>query len=51
MSECEGCTKRDQCGGFFSSAKLRYSEREERKRAENLVELGGIEPPTLRLPA
>lgn len=25
MPECEGCTKRDQCGGFFSSAKLCYS--------------------------
>jgi len=26
MPECEGCSKRDECGGFFSSAKLRYSE-------------------------
>ncbi|MGA2175866.1 MAG: His-Xaa-Ser system radical SAM maturase HxsC [Verrucomicrobiota bacterium] len=25
MPECEGCTRRSQCGGFFSSAKLRYS--------------------------
>lgn len=25
MSECEGCTMRAECGGFFSSAKLRYS--------------------------
>lgn len=27
MPECEPCTKREQCGGFFSSAKLRYSSR------------------------
>lgn len=26
MPECQGCAKRDECGGFFSSAKLRYSE-------------------------
>jgi His-Xaa-Ser system radical SAM maturase HxsC len=26
MPECEGCTKREECGGFFSSAKLRYSD-------------------------
>lgn len=26
MAECEGCTKMDACGGFFSSAKLRYSD-------------------------
>jgi len=26
MPECEGCLKRDECGGFFSSAKLRYSD-------------------------
>ena len=25
MRECEGCTVKDQCGGFFSSAELRYS--------------------------
>lgn len=25
MPECEPCTKRAECGGFFSSAKLRYS--------------------------
>jgi His-Xaa-Ser system radical SAM maturase HxsC len=25
MPECEGCTKRADCGGFFSSAKMRYS--------------------------
>lgn len=25
MPECSGCSKRDECGGFFSSAKLRYS--------------------------
>jgi His-Xaa-Ser system radical SAM maturase HxsC len=25
MPECEGCAKRNDCGGFFSSAKLRYS--------------------------
>lgn len=25
MPECQGCVKRDQCGGFFSSARLRYS--------------------------
>lgn len=26
MPECEGCTVRNECGGFFSSAKLRYSD-------------------------
>ncbi len=26
MPECEPCTKKEECGGFFSSAKLRYSE-------------------------
>jgi His-Xaa-Ser system radical SAM maturase HxsC len=26
MPECEGCLKRADCGGFFSSAKLRYSD-------------------------
>jgi His-Xaa-Ser system radical SAM maturase HxsC len=26
MPECEPCTQREQCGGFFSSAKLRYSD-------------------------
>jgi His-Xaa-Ser system radical SAM maturase HxsC len=26
MPECAGCAKIDQCGGFFSSAKLRYSD-------------------------
>jgi len=26
MPECHGCTKMDQCGGFFSSAHLRYSD-------------------------
>jgi His-Xaa-Ser system radical SAM maturase HxsC len=26
MPECEGCAVRDSCGGFFSSAKLRYSD-------------------------
>lgn len=26
MPECEGCSKRNECGGFFSSAKLRYSD-------------------------
>ena len=26
MPECEGCRERDNCGGFFSSAKLRYSK-------------------------
>ena len=26
MPECEGCTKQEECGGFFSSAKLRYSK-------------------------
>lgn len=25
MDECGPCTKKDQCGGFFSSARLRYS--------------------------
>jgi His-Xaa-Ser system radical SAM maturase HxsC len=25
MPECEGCEKRQECAGFFSSAKLRYS--------------------------
>lgn len=25
MPECLGCTKMEQCGGFFSSAKFRYS--------------------------
>jgi His-Xaa-Ser system radical SAM maturase HxsC len=25
MPECEGCLQRARCGGFFSSAKLRYS--------------------------
>jgi His-Xaa-Ser system radical SAM maturase HxsC len=25
MPECEPCTKKTECGGFFSSAKLRYS--------------------------
>lgn len=25
MPECEGCTVRNQCAGFFSSAKIRYS--------------------------
>ncbi len=26
MPECGPCTKREQCGGFFSSARLRYSQ-------------------------
>ena len=26
MPECTGCGAKDQCGGFFSSAMLRYSE-------------------------
>lgn len=26
MPECAGCVKKDQCGGFFSSATLRYSD-------------------------
>jgi His-Xaa-Ser system radical SAM maturase HxsC len=25
MPECEGCNAKDMCGGFFSSAKLKYS--------------------------
>lgn len=25
MSECQECTRKEECGGFFSSAKLRYS--------------------------
>jgi His-Xaa-Ser system radical SAM maturase HxsC len=25
MPECDPCTKKNECGGFFSSAKLRYS--------------------------
>jgi His-Xaa-Ser system radical SAM maturase HxsC len=25
MPECEPCTKKNECGGFFSSAKLKYS--------------------------
>lgn len=25
MPECEGCERRSECGGFFASAKLRYS--------------------------
>jgi His-Xaa-Ser system radical SAM maturase HxsC len=26
MPECQGCTRKSECGGFFSSAKLRYSD-------------------------
>lgn len=26
FAECEGCQVRDRCGGFFSSARLRYSD-------------------------
>jgi hypothetical protein len=26
MPECESCTKKDDCGGFFSSASYRYSK-------------------------
>lgn len=26
MPECASCTKKEQCGGFFSSAKLKYSD-------------------------
>ena len=26
MPECEGCVRKSECGGFFSSAKLRYSD-------------------------
>jgi His-Xaa-Ser system radical SAM maturase HxsC len=26
MAECEGCRERDNCGGFFASAKIRYSD-------------------------
>lgn len=26
MPECEGCSSREQCGGFFASATLRYSD-------------------------
>lgn len=26
MPECSGCTKMQECGGFFSSAKVRYSD-------------------------
>jgi hypothetical protein len=25
MPECSGCARKRECGGFFSSAKLRYS--------------------------
>jgi His-Xaa-Ser system radical SAM maturase HxsC len=25
MAECEGCAAKSQCGGFFSSARLKYS--------------------------
>lgn len=25
MNECDGCTVKDMCGGFFASAKLKYS--------------------------
>ena len=25
MPECEGCSKKTECGGFFSSARFRYS--------------------------
>jgi His-Xaa-Ser system radical SAM maturase HxsC len=25
MPECDGCTRKRECGGFFSSAKMRYS--------------------------
>ena len=27
MPECDGCMRKHECGGFFSSASLRYSER------------------------
>lgn len=27
MPECDGCTVKDNCGGFFASAKHRYSDR------------------------
>ncbi len=26
MPECDGCLRKDECGGFFASAKLRYSD-------------------------
>jgi hypothetical protein len=26
MPECEGCREKENCGGFFTSAKLRYSD-------------------------
>jgi hypothetical protein len=26
MPECDGCTRRNDCGGFFSSASLRHSQ-------------------------
>jgi His-Xaa-Ser system radical SAM maturase HxsC len=26
MAECDGCAVRQQCGGFFASAQLRYSD-------------------------
>jgi His-Xaa-Ser system radical SAM maturase HxsC len=26
MPECEGCQKKENCGGFFASAKIRYSD-------------------------
>lgn len=26
MPECEGCRERENCGGFFASAKIRYSD-------------------------
>ena len=26
FAECDGCQVRDRCGGFFSSARLRYSD-------------------------
>jgi His-Xaa-Ser system radical SAM maturase HxsC len=26
MPECEGCLEKEQCGGFFSSAKFKYSD-------------------------
>ena len=26
MPECDGCSEMTRCGGFFSSAKLRYSD-------------------------
>ena len=37
VPECEPCIRRNECGGFFASAKLRYSQHIQPYRAETAL--------------